>query len=57
MEHARRLDLKVGPSTEVVQAPKSAGNRGYGRGGGGHAFADVLSDEERRAIIEYLKTL
>ncbi|MEK6805056.1 MAG: hypothetical protein AABY95_00210 [Pseudomonadota bacterium] len=26
-------------------------------GNGGHAFTDVLSEQERRAIIEYLKTL
>jgi mono/diheme cytochrome c family protein len=29
----------------------------YGQGNGGHAFNSVLSDAERRAIIEYLKTL
>ncbi len=28
-----------------------------GYGNGGHTFGDRLSDEERRAIIEYLKTL
>jgi len=28
-----------------------------GRGNGGHTFGDDLSEEERRAIIEYLKTL
>ena len=28
-----------------------------GYGNGGHTFGDALSDEERRAIIEYLKTL
>ncbi len=28
-----------------------------GRGNGGHTFGDDLSDEERRAVIEYLKTL
>lgn len=29
--------------------------RGYGNGG--HAFGDALSEDERRALIEYLKTL
>lgn len=29
----------------------------YGNGAGGHEFTDVLSDRERQAIIEYLKTL
>jgi mono/diheme cytochrome c family protein len=28
-----------------------------GRGNGGHTFGDQLSDEERSAVIEYLKTL
>ena len=28
-----------------------------GRGNGGHTFGDDLTDEERRAVIEYLKTL
>jgi len=29
----------------------------YGHGNGGHSFNSVLTDTERRAIIEYLKTL
>jgi mono/diheme cytochrome c family protein len=29
----------------------------HGYGNGGHTFGDALSDEERRALIEYLKTL
>jgi mono/diheme cytochrome c family protein len=29
----------------------------HGYGNQGHAFGDVLDDEERRALIEYLKTL
>jgi mono/diheme cytochrome c family protein len=29
----------------------------YGQGNGGHAFTSVLTDAERNAIIEYLKTL
>jgi mono/diheme cytochrome c family protein len=28
-----------------------------GRGNGGHTFGDALGDEQRRAVIEYLKTL
>lgn len=28
-----------------------------GNGNGGHSFSDVLNDNERKAIIEYLKTL
>ncbi|WP_373078417.1 hypothetical protein [Zhongshania sp.] len=29
----------------------------FSQGNGGHGFSDVLTDTERRAIIEYLKTL
>jgi mono/diheme cytochrome c family protein len=29
----------------------------YGYGNGGHTFGDVLTDDERAALIEYLKTL
>ena len=28
-----------------------------GRGNGGHTYGDKLSEAERRAVIEYLKTL
>jgi hypothetical protein len=28
-----------------------------GRGNGGHSFGDHFTDDERRAVIEYLKTL
>ena len=28
-----------------------------GRGNGGHTYGDTLSDEQRMAVIEYLKTL
>jgi hypothetical protein len=29
----------------------------YGQGNGGHAFTSVLTDSERLALIEYMKTL
>ena len=29
----------------------------YGQGNGGHDFTAVLTDLERRALIEYMKTL
>jgi hypothetical protein len=29
----------------------------HGQGNGGHAFTSVLTDAERQALIEYLKTL
>jgi len=28
-----------------------------GRGNGGHTFGDHFNDEQRRAVVEYLKTL
>jgi hypothetical protein len=28
-----------------------------GRGNGGHTYGDDLMDEDRRSVIEYLKTL
>ena len=28
-----------------------------GRGNGGHTYGDELTDDERTAVIEYLKTL
>jgi hypothetical protein len=28
-----------------------------GQGNGGHTFGDKLSEDERKAVIEYLKTL
>jgi hypothetical protein len=31
--------------------------RVLGNGNGGHEFTDVLTDQERKALIEYLKTL
>ncbi|HEY5761009.1 MAG TPA: hypothetical protein VIU34_34535 [Steroidobacter sp.] len=29
----------------------------FGQGNGGHTFNSVLTDNERKALIEYLKTL
>jgi mono/diheme cytochrome c family protein len=51
--------LDRGPGDD---APGSERRRVYdttrpGRGNGGHTFGDSLSDDERRAVIEYLKTL
>ncbi|MBC7171825.1 MAG: hypothetical protein H5U40_05340 [Polyangiaceae bacterium] len=42
---------------DVVEKRKTYNTRMYGQGNGGHAFSDVLTDDERRAIIEYMKTL
>jgi hypothetical protein len=42
---------KEGGSTSVYDTKQA----GYGNGG--HYFGDALSDGERKAVIEYLKTL
>jgi mono/diheme cytochrome c family protein len=60
--------VKVGWKVTVLEkgpdqkAPARERRRVYdttqpGRGNDGHRFGDKLSDEERRAVIEYLKTL
>lgn len=41
----------------AVEERKNYNTRMYGQGNGGHTFGDVLTDQERRAILEYLKTL
>jgi mono/diheme cytochrome c family protein len=62
---ARRLGWKI----EALDAPPDArklppiefrkiyDTTQPGRGNGGHTFGDKLSDDERMAVIEYLKTL
>jgi mono/diheme cytochrome c family protein len=52
--------LKEAP--DVTKTPAHEWRRVYdttrpGRGNGGHTFGDKLSEEERKAVIEYLKTL
>jgi mono/diheme cytochrome c family protein len=47
--HYERPDQKAGKETYDATLP------GYGNGG--HTFGDGLAPEERRALIEYLKTL
>ena len=59
--------VKVGWKVQTVsEAPKAASPHEQrkiydttqpGRGNGGHTFGDDLTDEQRRAVIEYLKTL
>lgn len=43
--------------TEFIENRKVYNTRLYSQGNEGHEFNIVLTDEERRAIIEYLKTL
>jgi cytochrome c5 len=57
---SRDYDLeRVGWKYEVVAAPGPDvfDTTLYGKGNEGHRFAEPLSDEERHAVLEYLKTL
>jgi mono/diheme cytochrome c family protein len=60
--------IKLGLKITVLEEPPVADLSGWerrkiydttqpGRGNGGHTFGDDLSEEERLAVIEYLKTL
>ncbi len=44
-------------NVETVEKRKTYNTNMYGQGNGGHAFSDVLTDHERLAILEYMKTL
>jgi len=44
-------------SDEQVENRKIYNTREFGAGNEGHTFTDVLTDQERLAILEYLKTL
>ena len=50
------LGLQVN-SQQQLENRKIYNTHLYGQGNGGHAFTSVLTDPERRAIVEYLKTL
>jgi mono/diheme cytochrome c family protein len=45
------------PKAPAIERRKVYDTTQPGRGNGGHTFGDKLTEEERRAIIEYLKTL
>lgn len=50
--------LGPGPATDSqLEQRKIYNTHMYGQGKQGHEFAAVLTDDERRAIVEYLKTL
>jgi hypothetical protein len=47
------------PSTVTVgwQRRQYFDTRGFGKSSAGHDFPEALSEEEKRAVLEYLKTL
>jgi hypothetical protein len=54
----RELAERPDPAhTELIELRKVYDTTQPGRGNGGHTFGDKLTDAERFAIIEYLKTL
>jgi hypothetical protein len=44
-------------SREQIEQRKIYNTNMFGQGMGGHAFTSVLTPSERRALVEYLKTL
>jgi mono/diheme cytochrome c family protein len=50
-------DAPAGPETSGFERRKVYDTTQPGRGNGGHVYGDELSDDERFAVIEYLKTL
>jgi mono/diheme cytochrome c family protein len=51
------LERGPDPSLPAIEQRKVYDTTQPGRGNGGHTFGDDLTDEQRRAVIEYLKTL
>ena len=52
-----QLVKEINPSLHEFEQRKIYDTRQKGRGNQGHTFGDELSDDERRSLIEYLKTL
>jgi mono/diheme cytochrome c family protein len=53
----RVLDRAPGADVPGIERRKVYDTTQPGRGNGGHTFGDDLTEDERRAVIEYLKTL
>jgi mono/diheme cytochrome c family protein len=51
------LDKGPDPGLSGIERRRVYDTTQPGRGNGGHTFADKISEEERMAVIEYLKTL
>ena len=45
------------PNDAALEARKIYNTHKYSQGSQGHEFTSVLTDDERRALVEYLKTL
>lgn len=57
MTGAWNLDYPPIVTNEHMENRKIYNSHMYSQGNGGHEFTEVLTDQERYAIIEYLKTL
>jgi mono/diheme cytochrome c family protein len=53
----RVLDAPADPTLPPIERRKAYDTTQPGRGNGGHTFGDKLSEADRMAVIEYLKTL
>jgi mono/diheme cytochrome c family protein len=53
----RVLDGPPDPKLSAIERRKVYETTQPGRGNGGHTFGDKLTEEERMAVIEYLKTI
>jgi mono/diheme cytochrome c family protein len=53
----QELKKPADPSRPAIERRKIYDTTQPGRGNGGHPFGDSLTEEERLAVIEYLKTL
>ena len=51
------LEKALDPKTPGIDLRRVYDTTQPGRGNGGHIYGDKLSEEERMAVIEYLKTL
>ena len=49
--------MTVAPGPDAVDDRTIYNTNAYSKGNRGHEYTKVLTDDERRAMIEYLKTL
>ncbi len=50
-------DVSTAPGSDPTSERTIYNTHAYSKGNGGHAYTKVLTDAERRALVEYLKTL